>query len=154
MTQPRNTIRTFALICVAVALVFIMAMSYWLTTILAAPEWCGRAINAEKLAAGRATSAVELCKDLLLEQVSAIATNSHIYAGSIGIVLIALMLIVVAGGRLSFSASKTGIAGNLSRDDPGDPEAIPVQVVNEPSAPVPTTEAKPKPVEISPKPVE
>lgn len=150
MSQPKNTIRTFALICVAVALLFIMAMSYWLTTILAAPDWCGRAINAEKLIAGRQQSSVELCKDLLLEQVGSLATNSHIYAFSIGIVLIALMLIVVAGGRLSFSASKTGVAANLSRDDPGD-DPVPVQVVNEPSAPVPTTEAKPP---TSPKPVE
>lgn len=144
MTQPRNTIRTFALICVAITSLFIMAMSYWLTTILAAPDWCGRAINAEKLSAARATSAVELCKDLLLEQVNALANNSHIYSGSIALCLVALMLIVVAGGRISFSASKTGVAGNISRDDPGDPP-VPVTVVNPPSEPVPTTEASPLP---------
>lgn len=142
MTQPRNTIRTFALVCVAFALLFIVGMSYWLTTILAAPDWCGRALNAEKLSSARATSAVELCKDLLMEQVSAIATNSHIYAFAIALVLIALMLIVVAGGRLSFAASKTGVSANLSRDDPGDdPPPTPVVVTNPASNPVPTTEA-------------
>lgn len=140
--QPHNTIRTFALICVAITSVFIMAMSYWLTTILAAPEWCGRAINAEKLSSARATSSVELCKDLLLEQVNALANNSHIYSGSIALCLIALMLIVVAGGRISFSASKAGVSGNIARDDPGDTEPpTPVVVTNPPSNPVPTTEA-------------
>lgn len=143
MTHPRNTIRTFALICVAVTTAFIMGMSYWLTTILAAPDWCGRAINAEKLSAARADSAVELCKDLLLEQVNALANNSHIYSGSIALCLVALMLIVVAGGRLSFSASKAGVAANMSRDDPGDADPTPVTVVNPPSQPVPTTEAPP-----------
>lgn len=141
--QPRNTIRTFALICVAITSLFIMAMSYWLTTILAAPDWCGRAINAEKLSTARETSTVELCKDLLLEQVNALANNSHIYSFSIALCLVALMLIVVAGGRLSFSASKAGVSGNIARDDPGDVDPTPVTVVNPPSQPVPTTEAKP-----------
>lgn len=138
MIQSRNTIRTYALVAVTAALAFIMGMSWWLTTILSAPDWCGRAINAEKLSEARATSAVELCKDLLMEQVGSLATNSHIYAFSIGIVLIALMLIVVAGGRLSFKASKTGIEGDLSRDD----EAVPVEVVNASSDPVPVESTK------------
>lgn len=144
MTQPRNTIRTFALVCVAITSVFIMAMGYWLTTILAAPEWCARAINAEKLANPRQVTSFQTCKDLLLEQVGAVAFNSHIYAFSIALCLVALMLIVVAGGRVSFTATKAGVAGNLSRDDPGDAEPpVPVTVVNPPSDPVPTTEAPP-----------
>lgn len=146
MTQPRNTIRTFALICVAITSVFIMAMSFWLTKIIAAPEWCARAINAEKLAESRQASSVQLCKDLLLEQVNALANNSHIYSGSIALCLVALMLIVVAGGRLSFSASKAGVSGNIARDDPGDADLpTPVTVVNPPSNPVPTAEAPPAP---------
>lgn len=139
MIKPRNTIRTYAVIVVSITSAFIMWMSYWLTKILAAPDWCARAINAEKLSTARATSAVELCKDLLLEQVGALGMNSHIYAGVIGLCLLVLMVIVIAGGHVSFKADKTGLSGDI-----GGAEATPVKVVNPPSDPVPTTEA-PKP---------
>lgn len=141
MTQPRNTIRTFALICVAIISAFILTMIVWSTRILAAPEWCGRALGAEKASPGRTLEGLKACIELMGSQVGALAVNSHIYAATISLCLIALMLIVVAGGRISFSASKAGVSGNIARDDPGDVDPTPVTVVNPPSAPVPTTEA-------------
>lgn len=145
MTQPRNTIRTFALVCVAITSVFIICMIIWSTFILSAPEWCGRALGAEKASPGRTLEGLKACISLMGDQVGALAINSHIYALTISLCLIALMLIVVAGGRISFSASKAGLSGNIARDDPGDFDPTPVTVVNPPSAPVPTTEA-PKPL--------
>jgi hypothetical protein len=138
--HPRNTIRTFALVCVAITSAFILAMIVWSTFILSAPEWCGRALGAEKASPGRTLEGLKACITLMGQQVSALAWNSHIYAVTISLCLVALMLIVVAGGRISFTASKSGVSGNIARDDPGD-DPTPVTVVNPPSAPVPTIEA-------------
>lgn len=112
----RYTIRAFALLCVAVTSGFVMWMSYRLTDILAAPEWCARAINAERLATDRATSSVELCKELLFRQVGSLATNSHIYAGVIALCLLVLIVIVIAGGEVSFSANKSGVTANIGKE--------------------------------------
>ncbi len=125
MAEQPHTIRTFALVVVTATSAFVMGMSYWLTTILAAPDWCARAINGEKLTGGRATSAIEGCRDLLFKQVGSLATNSHIFAGVIAMCLLVLMVIVIAGGRLSFSASKTGVTANVGKDDvPAAAEAV------------------------------
>lgn len=145
MTQPRNTIRTFALVCVAITSVFVMCMRIWQLRILSSPDWCNRAVKAEQLDVGSRLDAALACVGLQNVQIKAIATNSFIDGGTIALCLLALMLIVVAGGRLSFSASKAGVSGNIARDDPGDVDPTPVTVVNPPSAPVPTTEA-PKPL--------
>lgn len=129
-TAPKqhNVIRAAALVCVAVTSIFIMYMSAWLVDILSAPDWCARAINAEKLANSRATSGIELCKDLLLKQVGSLATVAIIYAGVIALCLLVLNVIVVAGGRLSLSASKTGVNANMGKDDPATAGAA--QVAN------------------------
>lgn len=92
-------------------------MSKKLIDILSAPDWCARAINAEKLTTGRATSSVELCKELLLKQVGSLAMNSHIYAGTIALCLLVLIVIVIAGGKLSFQATKEGVSANVGKDD-------------------------------------
>lgn len=117
MTEQSHTVRTFAVVTVAITSIFVMAMAWWLTTILAAPDWCARAINAEKITGGRATSAFETCKDLLLKQVGSLALNSHIYAGITALCLLVLIVIVIAGGRLSFTASKTGVSANVGKDE-------------------------------------
>lgn len=143
MTQPRNTIRTFALVCVAITTTFIIGMIIWSTLILASSEWCGRSVGAEKASPGRTLEGLKACINLMGDQVNALAWNSHIYAATIALCLVALMLIVVAGGRVSFSASKTGVSGNISRDGPGDPEPVPVVIEQPKGNPVPVTEQKP-----------
>ena len=115
-TSQHSTIRTFAVITVAVTSIFVMAMAWWLTTILAAPDWCARAINAEKLSAVRSTSEFGGCKDLLFKQVGSIALNSHIYAGITALCLLVLIVIVIAGGKLSFTANKDGVTANIDKD--------------------------------------
>lgn len=116
MKVLNNPIRVAALICVAATSAFIMWMSYRLVEILSAPDWCARAINAERLSATRATSSLELCKELLLKQVGSLAINSHIYAGVIALCLLVLIVIVIAGGKLSFQASKDGVSANVGKE--------------------------------------
>ena len=118
-TITRSKVAAFALLCVAVSTGFVIYMQVRLTNILAAPDWCARAINAEKLAQTRSTSAIESCVSLLDKQVGSLALNSHIFAGIIALCLLVLMVIVVAGGRLSFSASREGINADISSEAAG-----------------------------------
>ena len=113
--KPNQGVIIFALICVAVTTVFVLAMNWWITNILAAPDWCARAVKAEQLSPGRQTSS---CGELLLKQVGSLAINNHIYAGIVALCLLVLIVIVVANGQLSFSANKSGVSANVGHDAP------------------------------------
>lgn len=121
---PAHKIVGFALVCVAVSTGFIIHMQMKLTDILAAPDWCARAINAEKLAAGRQATSIETCKDLLLKQVGSLALNSHIFAGIIAVCLLVLIVIVVAGAQLRGKVSRDGAEVDISRDAPAAANAV------------------------------
>ena len=116
MTRPRNTIRTFALVCVAVTSVFVIGMGIWLTLILSASNWCARAVGAAQVSE-RPQAAISGCFTLLHDQVEALAWNSHIFAAVIGLCLFVLMVIVIAGGRVSFKADKGGLSGDIVSAD-------------------------------------
>lgn len=120
---PRNTIRTFALVCVAVTSIFVMAMIVWLTRLLSDPSWCDRAIGAAKDST-RPESAFSGCFQLLTQQMSALAVNSYIFGGVVALCLATLMVIVVAGGRLSFTGSKDGVSANISSANDAAPPPV------------------------------
>lgn len=107
-------VRTFALICVAVISAFIMYMRWWELEVLSSPDWCNRAMKAEQLDAGSRLDAALACVGLQAVQIKSIATNSYIDGGTIALCLLALMVIVVAGGHLSV-ASKLGSV-NIGKD--------------------------------------
>ncbi len=127
----KTPVRTFALIVVAITSAFIMVMVVWSTIILASPDWCGRSVGAEKASPGRTLDGLRACINLMGDQISALAWNSHIYAGTIALCLLVLMVIVIAGGHVSFSANKSGVSGDIGQN------AVPVEVVNKPEHPVP-----------------
>jgi hypothetical protein len=133
-----NPIRLFAVICVAATSVFVMAMSNKLTNILSSPEWCGKALQAEKISSQN-FGGLTACVDLLKIQLNSVAHVSLIYAGVIALCLLTLIVIVIAGARLDLKANKDGIQANMDRSDAPQP----VVVTNEPSDPVPTTAAPP-----------
>lgn len=118
MAAPRNTIRTFALVCVAITSGFLMYLAYWLISILSAPDWCTRAIGAAQQS-NRPESAIGSCFVLLQQQIAALALNSHIAIGIIALCLGVLMVIVVAGGKLSFRAGKDGVNADVGSDHGG-----------------------------------
>jgi hypothetical protein len=129
-----NPIRVFAVICVAVTSAFVMYMSYLLIQILSSPEWCGKALQAEKISSQN-FGGLTACIDLLKIQLKSLANNSYIFGVVTALCLLTLNVIVIAGGRLSFAVSKTGATANMGKEDV---EAIPVEVTNSPAAPVPT----------------
>lgn len=115
MPAPKHTIRTFALVCVGVTSVFLMSMIIWYTMLLAGRDWCARAIGAAQQS-DRPETAISSCYTLLTQQVEALAWNSHIFVAIIALCLLVLMVIVVAGGRLSFTGSKDGISADIGSD--------------------------------------
>jgi hypothetical protein len=75
------------------------------------------------------------CVDLLKIQLKALATNSFIFGGVIALCLLTLIVIVIAGGRVSVDASMEGLKADISR------EPVPVEVTNAPERPVPVEPA-------------
>jgi hypothetical protein len=117
MSKPHNTIRTFALICVAVTTAYVMFMGWWINTTLSGPGWCRTALGAEKASAAEGTiKGLEACVDLLKIQLKSLAVNSHVLFGVIALCLAVLIVIVIAGGRVSFKASRDGVETDISRD--------------------------------------
>lgn len=116
-TITQNKVLAFALLCVGISSGFVMFMQYRLTDILSAPDWCVRAINAEKLSTPRSSSAFESCVSLLDKQVGSLATSNHIYAGIIALCLLVLIVIVIAGGKLDFEVGKDSVKVKIERDE-------------------------------------
>src|SRR5690606_29571892 len=109
-------IRTWALIAVAVTSASLIYFAHWLIERIASPDWCARAIGASKSTDARPEYAVGGCFNLLNKQVEALALNSHIAFGVLALCLAVLVVIVLAGGKLNFKASKDGIEADVGRD--------------------------------------
>lgn len=139
-TLAKNPISTFAVLCVAATAAFLGYMSDRLLTVLESADWCGKAIQAEKISPGSTYVGLTTCVDLLKIQLNAVAMGFHIGLSAYALTLIVLIVVVVAGARASWKLSKDGWEGSVERDDPGDPPT-PVVVTNPPSKPVPTAEA-------------
>lgn len=119
--KPHNAIRTWALIAVFLTSGAMIFFSNKLINLLAEPTWCNRAVGAVESTNGRAESAVSGCFALLDRQVQALALNSHFAVGTQALSLLVLVVILLAGGRLSFTANKGGVSANLGSDDKEDP---------------------------------
>lgn len=115
MTERRNTIRSFALVTVAVTSAFIMAIIGWLIYLLQS-DWCSKALGAGQLT-NRPDAAIGACFTMMRQQIFALSLNSYIFGGVIAMCLLVLMVIVVAGGRLSFKASKDGVEGDIAPEE-------------------------------------
>lgn len=109
-----NPVRVAALVCVAVTSAFLMWMNNKVIDILSSYDWCSKALQAERVSgqSGGLTS----CNSLLTIQLKSLATVNHIQSGTIALCLLVLIVIVIAGGRLNLSASKTGINANMGKD--------------------------------------
>jgi hypothetical protein len=139
-----NPISAFAVLIVAFIGGFLAYMAVWQTNILSSPLWCAKAVGAERAAPGQTAQqsldALRGCNNLLLVQLQALAVDSHINTGTFALVLIVLIVVVVAGARMAFKATTSGIEGSVSKDGP-----LPVIVENPPTNPVPTVTPAPVP---------
>lgn len=96
-----NPIRTFALVCVAATSIFFGYLAIHLIGILQSPDWCGRAIQANRITPASNFVGLTGCMDLLKMQVGALAKALLIVIGTFALCLGVLMVIVVAGARLA-----------------------------------------------------
>lgn len=117
MNPLHNPIRVAALVCVAVTSAFLMWMAYRVNETLSGPSWCRTALGAEKVSVTDGTiKGLDACVGLLTIQLKSLSTNSHILFGTIALCLLVLIVIVIAGGKLSFQATKTGVSANVGKD--------------------------------------
>jgi hypothetical protein len=116
MAEPRNSIRTYALVAVSVSSVALIGYTCWLIYLLGVSDWCGRAIGAVKATDSRPEFAVSGCFSLLRQQVSALSIDAFIALGTLALCLAVLVVIVIAGGKLSFKASKDGVDVDMSKE--------------------------------------
>jgi hypothetical protein len=114
-TLAASPVRFFALICVAATSFVLAYMATVLIDTLSSPDWCSKALQAERLSTERG-GGLTSCVDLLTIQLKALAVNSHIVLGVFALCLLVLIVIVIAGGKLSFAASKDGVTGNIGKD--------------------------------------
>lgn len=116
-TLAKNPISTFAVLCVAATGLFLAYMVIWQTNILSSPDWCNRAMNAEKLAETSRLDAALACVGLQKVQIEALAFDSHINHSTFAIIIIVLIVVVIAGARASWKLSTSGLEGSVSRHD-------------------------------------
>lgn len=115
-TIARNPISAFAVLCVAATAVFLGYMTHRMVDVLESPEWCGRAVQAERIS-GEGFTGLTACVELLTIQLQAMGTGFHISIGSFALTLIVLIVIVVAGARASGKVGTGGLEFDVSRQD-------------------------------------
>lgn len=94
-------IQWFALLSVAITSLFFGYLAYWLIGILSSPDWCGRAIKADKIVASNSFSGLTACMDLLKMQVGSLSNALLIVIGTFAACLGVLVIIVVAGAHFA-----------------------------------------------------
>lgn len=117
MNEPRNTVRSWALVAVAVSSSFTIGIAVWLIRILSDQDWCSRALGAAKYATGRPQQAIDACFSLMGDQVSTLGKALLIVIGVQALSLLVLIVIVLAGGKISFIANKDGVSTNIGREE-------------------------------------
>lgn len=126
-----GAVRTWALVTVAVTSSAVIGLAIWLTWVLAYEDWCAKAVGATAYAEGRPEFAIGGCFQLLRLQVEALAWNSHMVIGVLAMCLLTLIVIVIAGGRLTFKGSKDGVEANIGAArqvaDAADDEATKIE---------------------------
>lgn len=101
----QHPLRAFALLLIAVIVGYLMWTGYRADEVLASPGWCRTALGAQQASpeAGKVQGS-DACLGLLTIQLKSVSTNSHIYAGSFALCLLALVVIMLAGGRIDFGS--------------------------------------------------
>lgn len=116
-TIARNPISFFAVVCVASAAWLLYVITDRLLDVLESPQWCAKAIQAEKISPGSTFKGLESCLELLKMQLASLGTGFHIALGAFAFSLIVLVVVVVAGARASGKLGSSGMEFNVSRHD-------------------------------------
>ncbi len=96
-----HPVRAIAVLCVAIIGGFVMWMDWRGSNVLASPDWCGKALQAERITPGNTFVGLTACIDLLKMQLGAVAKDNHTRVLVEAACLLALIVIVVAQGRFA-----------------------------------------------------
>ena len=117
-TLAKNPVSTFAVVCVAAIAVFLGYLALRLIGVLESPNWCGRAIQAERITPSANFSGLTSCNELLAIQLKALALIAQISVSSYALTLLVLIVIVVAGARASAKFSMQGVEFDVGKHSP------------------------------------
>lgn|GEM_PF-3572134 len=113
----KNSIRSWSLVAVFISSMFTIVAAMWIVGILSSRNWCSDMLGASKYVDGRPDFAVAACKELMLQNADRLGDALTIAMGVQAGALLVLVVIVLAGGRLSFNASRDGVSANMSREE-------------------------------------
>jgi len=113
----KNSIRSWSLVAVFISSMFTIGAALWIIKILSARNWCSDMLGASKYVDGRPDFAVVACKELALQNADRLGDALTIAMGVQAGALLVLVVIVLAGGRLSFKANRDGVSANMSREE-------------------------------------
>lgn len=111
-----HPIRTIAVMFLGAMGTFLGYMTVWLTNTLSGPEWCGKALQAERISS-QAFGGLTACVDLLKIQLESLADVLKMSVGSFALGMIVLVVVVLAGSKASLTLPG-GIGGNIGSNDP------------------------------------
>lgn len=115
-----NPIRLFALVCVAATSMFFAYLLDWrLIPVLSGFEWCGKAMQAERIIPGNQFQGLTGCIDIMKMQIDALSKIALIVTATFALCLGVLVVIVIAGARLA--GKVFGGEVDISRQDAGAP---------------------------------
>lgn len=115
-TIARNPISAFAVLCVAATAGFLGYMTHRFVDVLESYEWCGRAVQAERIVPSGKFEGLTSCNTLLEIQLKSLSTGLHISIGSFSLSLIVLIVVVIAGARASGKFGPEGVEFDVSRE--------------------------------------
>ena len=148
-----NPIRAFALVCVAATSGFFGYLAVWLINILSSPDWCGKALQADRITPGNTFVGLVACMDLLKMQVGSLAKVLLIVIGTFALSLGVLVVIVIAGARLAgkmfggeIDVSRQNAASQAANEVAGAAVGKATEITQgAPEPPPPTGPAMPEP---------
>ena len=114
-TLAQNPISLFAVFCVACTSAWLGYMSYQLLAVVESPDWCAKAIQAERITPGSTFVGLATCVDLLKIQLNGAVTGFHISLGAFAFSLVVLIVVVVAGAKAS-GKLPGGMEFNVGKD--------------------------------------
>jgi hypothetical protein len=118
-TLTRNPISTFAVLCVACTAAWLGYMSYRLLVVVESADWCGKAIQAERITPGNTFVGLIGCIDILKIQLGGAVNGFYIAISSFAFSLIVLIVVVVAGAKAS-AKLPGGLSFNVGKEDVAD----------------------------------
>ena len=108
----------FSAFAVIGLVVYIGVLAWRLVTKLASTNFCSTLVGAKNVAkaTGVADGVVNACALLFRQQNSSLGWVSIILIVGMVLSLIVLVVLVIAGGKLTFSANKGGVSADMGRD--------------------------------------